>query len=225
MKKNCIYFLLFVSIFAFSACNKKEWKETVNTKVYFKASGTSIYFGANYLEIDTFSISMNNFSMVGNRIQAEDVFLVNPSTVSGSFIDAENQLSLSFDIPQGTYEQLQLSMQLSGSSSLSIRGTYHLASGATKLVMIDFDEQDHFVKKILQNGSETVLIDKDSPGSIVLTLDANVLFGDLNPSYWNGAATTVVGGQNAIQISNSENADMHSAIRNKISAALAYDYN
>lgn len=225
MKKSIIYLVLFVGAFAFTACNKEEWKETVNTKVYFKATGTSIYFGVNYLEIDSFSISMNNFSMVGNRIQAEDIFLVSPETVSGTFVDADDQLSLSFDIPQGTYEQMQLSMQLSGSSSLTIRGTYHLASGNTKLVLIDFDVQDYIVKKILQGGSETVLIDKDSPGSIVLTLDASVLFSDINPSYWNGASPSVVGGQNAIQISNTENANMHSLIANKISASLAYEYN
>lgn len=225
MKKKLIYCLLFIGVFASTACNKKEWKETVNTKVYLNAIGTSIYFGVNYLEIDTFSISMNNFSLVGNRIQAEDIFLVNPATTNGTFVGTNSQLSLSFDIPQGTYEQLQLSMQLSGSSSLSIRGTYHLASGATKLVLIDFENQDYIVKKILQSGSETVLIDKDNPGSIVLTLDANVLFADLNPSYWNGASTSVVGGQNAIQISNSQNANMHSLIGNKISASLAYDYN
>jgi hypothetical protein len=184
----------------------------------------SIDFGVNYLAIDSLYIEIGNFSLAGNRLQAEDIYLINPSVVSGYFTGSDSELNLKFDVPQGTYESMQLTMKFNGSMSLRMRGTYHQASGMNKRVIMDLDCDEFIVKSILESGSTTVLIDKNNPGKIAILIDPNELFSSLNPGMWNSANSSVVGGQDAIEISNSNNGNMYNAIKSKVNASISYSF-
>lgn len=224
MKKYLTYLGLSLAIAALSSCNKTDWKETVNTGVSFRASSMSINFGANYLEIDTLYIEIGNFSLAGNRLQAEDIYLTNSTVVNGNFTGTDTELNLSFDVPQGTYESMQLTMKFNGSSALKMRGSYHQANGMIKQVYMEIESDESIVKSILEAGSPSVLIDKNNPGKIKILLDPEELFSGLNPGIWNASNPSTVGGQDAIEISNANNGNMHDLIKNKINSSISYNF-
>jgi hypothetical protein len=184
----------------------------------------SIDFGANYLAIDTMYLEIGNFSLVGNRLQAEDIYLTKPGKVNGNFTGTDTELNVNFAVPQGTYEAMQLTMQFGGTASLRIRGTYYQANGNSKRVLIDVNSDEYIVKSILEAGAKTVLIDKNNPGKINILIDPNELFSGLNPGIWNAANPSVVGGQNAIEVSNSNNGNIHDLVKNKINSSISYSF-
>ena len=72
--------------------------------------------------------------------------------------------------------------------------------------------------------NNAISIDKEAPGVITIALDAEILFDNLNPSYWNSASSSQVQGQEVVEISNGNNTSMYNAVHSKISEAISVDY-
>jgi hypothetical protein len=217
--------LVFIgAMFALSSCNKGQWKETVKSAVHFRASTMSLGFGANTLVLDTLIVRIGNFSLAGDRIQADDIYLMNSAVVTATFTGIESEVATSFDIPQGTYNDIQFTSKFDGTASLLISGTYYSPSGSSKKVLITLDNAQYLIKNILDAGTETVQVDTDHPKNIVLILNTEVLFDEINPSYWNAATQSVIAGQQAIQVSPSQNGNLHSLIEQKVQDAITYEY-
>lgn len=224
MKKTVLFLFIAITGLTVAGCKKTEFKETVTTGIAFKALSMEITWGANYLTIDSLYVEIGNFTLAGDHLQAEDIYLTNPTVVNGYFTGTDTQFNVSFDIPQGTYESMQFTMKFNGNAALRMRGTYHQSNGMTKRVIMDVNSDEFIVKSIQQTGSGTVLVDKNNPGKINILLDPDELFSGLNPGIWNAATPSVVGGQDAIQVSNANNGNIHNLVKDKINTSLSYNF-
>lgn len=217
--------LVFIGVmFMLSSCNKGQWKETVQSDVHFRTSSMSLSFGANTLVLDSMIVRLGNFSLAGDRIQADDIYLTNGTVVTTTFTGTESQFATSFAIPQGTYNNIQFTSELDGTASLKITGTYYNPSGSTKKVVITMDNTQYIIKNIMDAGTETVQVDTDHPKNIVISLNIETLFANINPSLWNAATPSVIAGQQAIQVSASQNGNMHGLIAQKVQESVTYQY-
>lgn len=209
--------ILFAGVLLISSCNSKQWKETVETTVQLKSSNSHVYFGTQHnLAIDTLTIHVNSFSLAGNRIQAEDIYLTSDAQYSASHIGGTGIFNTTFDIPQGTYESLQLTTELNGQNSLLIRGVYEGPLGVPKRVELNVESSDFLIKPLLENGEETISVDKNFPKMISITIDTDSLLADVPPGLWNAAVATSIGGQQVIQVSDLHNANMYNAILGRL---------
>ena len=223
MKSQSIHLLfLLLVVAAFSSCDKDQWKETVNTEVQMRAVNNTISFGANTLTIDTMIISLESLSLDGQRLQAENIHLT--STTGSTHTLAGNTSKVtSFAVPQGTYETFQMTSKFGGSTpSITLIGEYSQPSGNDKKVLLELAYNEYLLQNMAASGS--ISIDKNTPGSITIVIDPNILFSNLNPSYWNSASQSNINGQNGIAISNSANSDLFNQIIPKVGESVSYIY-
>ena len=207
------------------SCNKKQWKETVSTEITGEAVNTTISWGQNELVIDTIIINIESTTLNGNRIQAEGINLSN--SINQQFIlTPNNEVSISsYAIPQGTYETFLLTSKFgSTASSIIIKGNYHQQGGNNKVVRLELDYNEYLLNDLVENGSNPISIVKENPGTIVLQFDPDILFDNLNPSAWNAANTSNIGGENGIAISSSSNSDLYNQITPKIGESISFTY-
>ncbi len=206
--------LAFLSgILILGACNSKQWKETVETTIKLKSNNSHIQFGTQHnLSIDTLTISVNSFSLEGNRIQADDIYLVSDAQYTASQTGEAGMFNATFDIPQGTYESLVLTSELVGQNSFQLRGVYLGPLGVPKRVELNIESDDFMIKPLLENGKETISIDKNTPKTISISIDMNSLMADVGPGLWNASVATGSGGQETIKISEMQNGNMYNAI-------------
>ena len=215
--------LLVVFAFAWliSSCNSKQWKETVETTVHLKSSNSHVYFGPQHnLEMDTLTVTVKSFALEGKRIQAEEIFLTNEAQYTASQIGGTGVFNTSLDIPQGTYESLQFTTELNGQNSLSIRGIYEGPLGIPTRVEIDLESSDFFIRPLLDNVEESISVDKNVPRNISISIDTDSLLADVSPGLWTAAVATNIGGQQVIQISSTQNANMYSAILGRLNESF-----
>lgn len=225
--KTRILVLLVLPVVAFlhGSCNKKQWKETVNTSISVSLNDTSIYFGVNELSIDTVRLNIESVSLIGERLQAENINLAATLNSETTFTGLNPVSLTNFAIPQGTYEPLQAAVKFGGNAgTISLRGVYTNAGGITKNVSINLNYNELVLKNVAYNNSNSVTINKNSPGKIHITLDVDVLFDNINPSMWNAANTSVVAGQNTILVSNTNNSNIYNDILSKAGASLTYNF-
>ena len=225
--KNRIPYLLILSfaIVVMSSCNKKQWKETVETEIKIESVNTKVYFGVNVLSIDTVILSIESLVLDGNRIQAENIHL--SETLNTEYVITENvsQDISSFSIPQGTYESFQFTSKIGGGvNSIELRGTYTLANNTVKQVLLKVDYNEFLLNQLVKNTSNPISIDKDKPGQITISVDPTILFDKLNPSLWNSANSSTINGQNGIEISNNSNLNMYNEVHSQIGASMLVNF-
>lgn len=180
--------------------------------------------GANTLVIDTLTMNFDRLDLNGKRLQAEDISLT--ANLNGDFNALGNQRTLltTFDVPQGTYEPLQLGADIGGPSvPIVLKGRYISANGTFKVVRIELDFDNYLLYKIVKNNSETISIDKDEANEILINFDMQVLFDEMNPSLWNAATPSTIGGQNGVAISASQNSNLYNLIAPKVSQTISYE--
>ena len=78
------------------------------------------------------------------------------------------------------------------------------------------DYNEYLLRELVETSSEPISIDKDLPGTIKISIDPDIMFSNLNPSYWNSANNSQINGQNGIKITNSENSNMYNQVHSKI---------
>ncbi|MCJ8289176.1 MAG: hypothetical protein HRT58_08600 [Crocinitomicaceae bacterium] len=219
--KTIIGLLVFlISALLLASCKSKQWKETVETTIQVKSNNSVVYFGQSTLSLDTLTINVNGFTLSGNRIQAEDIYIVSNTPTSASFIDIEGVFNVTFDIPQGTYESLQLTTELIGQNALQLRGVYEGPLGVTKRVQLDLESHDFLIKPLLEDGGETISIDKKVPKKMTIMINIDSLLADLNPGLWNAAVATGISGQEVIQVSEMQNGNMYNLILGRLSESF-----
>jgi hypothetical protein len=208
-----------------SSCDKKQWKETVETKIKIESVNTSVNFGVNVLHIDTVIVNIESLALSGNRIQAENINL--SETLNGEYLLTENvsQEISSFSVPQGTYESFLLTTKIGGEvNSIELRGTYTKANNTVKKVVLKLDYNQFLLNQMVENSSSPVSIDKDMAGEITLSIDPSILFNKLNPSYWNSANNSTINGQSGINISNNSNSSMYNEVHSQVGASLSVNF-
>lgn len=222
--KKTFLFVVLISITVLSACSKSKWKETSPTNVYLKMNTTQMEVGANTLFIDTLSIHFDRLDLNGKRLQAEDVSL--SSDLSGNFsaIGNQNALVTTFAVPQGTYEPLQLGADIGEIAvPIVLKGRYVSANGTTKIVRIELNYDNYLLYKIVKNNAETISIDKEENNEILINFDMQILFDEMNPSHWNAATPSSIGGQNGVAISASQNSNLYNLIAPKVNETISFE--
>lgn len=226
MKKSILYLApALIFILALSACNKKQWKETVSTEVTIESVNTTVTFGTNTLTIDTIYVNLESMILDGNRLQADNIHL--SETINQEFILLENSIEhiSSIDVPQGSYDSFQLTTKIGGNSpSIRLIGEYTLANNDVKKVILSLDYNEFLLRNLVENSSNPISIDTDNPGNIRISIDPEILFSNLNPSHWNAAIPTIVGGQNTVEISSLANPSLLNQIQPKISESLLINF-
>lgn len=219
------FLLISIILLSLTSCNKKKWTETTDVSISSKLSTNQLIIANNLFEINNLSVNIGEIRFTGSRLQAEDISLHSDDNVLADFNLNENIIDLK--VPQGTYENQQIQLNLLSNSvgTIEINGLYFLNNGDTNVVNINLNGSQlvqHNIKD--SDGEETILLEKDNPRGVNIEINTEVLFSEINNGLWNAASITSVNGSNTIVVDQLNNQSIYLALLNKIPASFSSQY-
>lgn len=217
-----ILILLSIALLSLTSCNKKKWTETTAVTLKSDISESQVILANNPFIFDTLILSINSLNFSGKRLQAEDVNIDKFLSLDVSFINTSTITELMF--PQGTYEELNVQYQIlpENNCSLFISGEYQLSSSAVNQVKIKLNIDQYLVQQVLDSDNQsTILLEKDNPRSLNVTLDSELLFSDINNGLWNAASVTSINGSNTVQVDELNNQSIYLALTSQLSNSIS----
>ena len=177
--KNSYLILIAVLIavfFSFSSCDKrKKWK--LPTDVGFKMDINRSTGSNGKLVFTSGPIILAEFDFEGEREQGDDVYFTKsfPGGLSIPFDPNGTIAELDFDIPQGTYNRIEISFETFddlGDDNIVVNGTYTNTSGTDYPIRFEFKSAEYFsIVAEDYSGSSQIILDKDIAVSTKIQLD------------------------------------------------------
>lgn len=210
-----IFSIILVASLVLVSCGKKKWAKTADVNLAQSTITNEVTIAGKQFVIDKLTIEFSEMGISGDRLQAESVNVKRSGITSIDFISDFTSNSEVFKIPQGTFDKMNLSVRIEGSadSSVFISGIYYLSNGNTHDVNISIDIESYVLLPVLDNdNSSTLLIEEDKARTLVLMIDPEILFAEVNPGLWNAAAVTNLNGSETIMVDKLNNESIYFAI-------------
>lgn len=224
MRKLISAKLLMVALFVIlcASCKKdKKWK--IPTDVTFKMdinrsaglSGNLVWTSGN--------IMIANFIFDGKRDQGGDVYFTRdyPSGLN-VFFDPNNPVpAWDFDIPQGTYTQINVSYKTYGSPGgkhIVVEGSYTNTTNSNIYpVKFEFEAEEFYnVVAKTSSGSTQIVLSKDVSSTATIKADPVYWFQTVTTSMMDNATLVTVNGNPTILINDATNEDIYDAVRDRM---------
>jgi hypothetical protein len=216
--KNALLLSILVLGVASTSCSKKKWAKTTEVSISSTTSTSSneVIIAGKPFVMDTLTVDFNFAGITGERIQADDISITNSAQFQADYISGQVLGASTFEIPQGTYDKMELSFELGDyvndpistnvGSTIHISGQYFLPGSVIYEVDIKLDISSSALVQVLDNDNETrILLEEGVKRSIRLSLNTEELFSEINPGLWNAAAVTSVNGAQTIVVSELNN--------------------
>ncbi len=224
MSKKSLFLTIFSIMLILQACVKDEL--TMPAKVFLDfelipyQEGNSLKSGPPFetpvagMIIDQGNITIESIIFDGKRDEGKDVYFVS-NFASPVLVNLENghvDSDLSFDIPQGVYNRIELSLTLGGNNEIPL-----LLKGRMKKGPLDnkmplrfeyiFNEQIKIVAEPAGKANKIVLR-RDNPANAKIVVDAGVLFqfigfpelNDVNTSEFNDEEMVIISAESNIDL-------------------------
>lgn len=222
MQKPYIKLLIVLFVTFSISCNKsKKWK--IPTDVTFKMDvNRSTALNGN-LVWTRGNIMIANFTFDGKRDRGGDVYFTKTySSGLNVFFDPNNPVSeWDFDIPQGTYTQINVSYRTYGNSGdkhIVVEGSY-TNTGNSNVYPVKFEfEAEEFYKIVAKtsSGSTQIVLKKDVASTATIKADPVYWFQTVTTTMMDNATLIIVNGNPTIVISDATNEDIYDAVRDRM---------
>ncbi len=179
--------LFIVVVFVSSSCSRK-WKQPVACAINLEYSSQET--GTN--EIHSASLFTASLQFTGERAQAGYVNIVKSINEQ---INSNSSQNLNMDLPQGTYDRLDLSIsfdrETGAAHTIKIVGKHHYTSGGFDNFQININEPVIATASALDGaGSSNVVLSKKVPRSVDINLHLNSVLDGIDESEWLDADKT-----------------------------------
>ncbi|MFO8001057.1 MAG: hypothetical protein R6U46_07430 [Marinilabilia sp.] len=164
----------------------------------------------------------------GKREQGKDVFLASdfdpPLEISLEGTNL-NEQDVSFDLPQGVYNKLEILFRLGQEDHPSMAFSGPVNSNAPGKVNFKFEyhpREKIKTRAVKQNQtSESIAIDKSKKTSARIVVDAEYLFRNITPNQLAESQVTNQAGGQSILVSNKNNTNIFGALNNRLEKSIA----
>lgn len=208
---NCL--ILLMSAVVFFSCGKK-WKQTTEVAFQFKMSSVP---PNPYLSFQSGTIVFNEFYFEGERKQGKGVSF-HSARPEGWTVDYASGLTtppVQFDIPQGTYTEIELEIENESYSgaTIEIHGTYtNPLSQQIPVVFQYFEDDVFYFRAEADNGQSEIVLIEDQPAEAEVVFNVSFWFSTVTSNMLGQAQTTIIGGQEVILIDDSQNSDIYDLV-------------
>ncbi len=222
MKAKVLLFAAAIAIIA-TSCGKK-WKEParVNFNFVVQTKKSAPEGTPAAINIDAGAAVLTNVEFAGVRKQGEAVNFQNSPNTSIDLSTGNIISSVYYDIPQGRYTSMNLKLSFSpnttNTNGILMKGTYTLTNMQIIPVQFELKISQIFNVSVKENdGSDEVVLVKDSPRNLKIKINMNEWLAAITPAMFEAATTQNVSGQNTIVINELNNSNIYSGIYNRIS--------
>lgn len=223
-----ILFLLFLVV---SSCEKEDLKEPTRVDITFQVKEGEASLAGNgggppvSIEANEGEMAIEKIRVIGERKEGKDVDFVREEGLEISLEDEDHEAGPKtyFDIPQGTYEDLQLLLTLSrnGEEVLELEGMriQDPPSGpaqATPFRLMVEDDQELGCSVGSPSGKDRVELKKEEDRTIQVKILKKNWFKGMGRGQWNQASVDSTDGPSEIPIQQGNNASLHSKFLERI---------
>lgn len=207
--KFLLVFVLSITLLWLNSCGKK-WKKPTAVTFKFQLNSNS---SSAWIKFTSATITLNKIYFSGNRKQGQNqVDLQQSYTNSITIFPSSSSGNIQFDIPQGTYNQIDVKLEMDEDptgASLLVNGYYINYSSDTIAIQytLPLDKVLNMRAKNSSGGNEIVLIE-DKPSTANIIMNPTYWFSSVSESslYWasysyiNGVPTVLIDEDNEVSI-------------------------
>lgn len=250
--RNSIFILICVPcILVLNGCGKDEFTEPATVTLEFQSATVTAMSGQ--LVIERLDLNLAEIDISGRRANEGDMFFTrrfNSETGNFQLLSDEIQSTV-LQIPQGSYQSLvfyttvreeeyefeygstegeddetnDLAEYISlAKPGLLLVGRYNNGVNEFPVIISLNDDIRRFAAEAIQNGSSTVLLQKEVPATAVIKLDPEYLFLSITDAMLQGALTFPLGDEDAVMISEEYNTTMYNQLAGRLQAAVALTF-
>ncbi len=197
--------------------------ENDNLKAGYSSAGQP---GPISFTIDKGTLVISAIEFDGKREQGQDVYFVSdfPAPVVARLHEEGTQAAVNFDIPQGIYKRIDISLHLGNGPDelpLKLEGIFNRPGMGSVTIHFEFSFDDIITIRSTGSGAnQEITLRKDHPSTASVKLDAGSLFRLVNPAVFMNADITVENGQNILLISNNHNRNIFNQIAARMNNAF-----
>jgi hypothetical protein len=188
-------------------------------------TGNNPLSGNGPLRMDNGTLVIASIDFEGRREQGEDVFFTYtpPQPIVADLGSETTNLPVSFDIPQGIYTRIELTLYLGTDELAPLVLNGVLNRGPFSSLPVRFDYR--FTEEIRVRGQgrhqQNIVLSEDKQSVGRVELDVESVFRLVNMGMVMNASAVDIGGQNIILIDNSNNLPIFNMIANRLGNAFS----
>lgn len=236
MKKGLLIYVITLFLLMFMpGCTKDPL--TQPAKVFFDfeliaveeenlKNGPPVDIPAGKLSVSHGTLAIESIEFDGRRDQGKDVFFVSDMS-RPLLIDLESGTSnqdMSFDIPQGIYNRVELYISLGGDEDIPLVLNGSIKRGNIGEIPLRFEynirEQIRIRAKSAKE-EEKIVLRKDTPSTARIVVDARSIFQLVNMSVLQNANVSVSGDEEVILINLETNSEIFNSLATRIEKSFS----
>ncbi len=226
-RRTVLFALL--SAFLLVGCDKDELKKPTRVRIRFKVDDQVTAPSGNNgqgnaapfsLKVNGGTISIDRIRIKGERKGAENVDFAREDEIDIPIEKGTAEERTYFELPQGTYQDLSISLRLQGAPAISCKGErIEKAPNKATSFHLSVKEKRTVKSSVVSKGS--VELDKDRPRTIEVELKVGEWFQGIPEQLWKNAAVDQgPNGKERIMIQKGENTSIHDKVLQRIENAF-----
>lgn len=186
-------------------------------------------FQGGKLEINKGTLVIRTLEFDGRRDEGRDVFFVSDlrePLVVNLETGTGNQ-ELSFDIPQGVYNMIEIHLQPGGSITPPLILEGKISRGAAHVIPVRF-ELDIYEKLRIRAepyGLDKIILRRDIPSYAWIVVDAGSMFRFIHPTMFRDAMLSDIAGVETLLINSDNNQELFNALAARIEKSIKIVFN
>lgn len=226
------FFIILIIALVLASCKDEL---TLPAKVHFDF-GMVIFQNEDPVQVQQKTNSPNRYSIErgeltieaiefdGRRNQGKDVYFMSsfPEKVVSKLESQSSNVKVDFDIPQGEYNRVEITLHLSGDADAPLRLQGQFTYGQSNIIPIHFEYAytDQITIRAKPMNGTNIILSKDNVSNAKVIVDAEFLFRFLNPGVIANAERVSQDGQETILINHLNNVEIFNQVANRFNNAI-----
>lgn len=182
------------------------------------------------LSISRGSLAIESIEFDGRRDEGRDVFFISdlPGPLLVELETGKVNRELSFDIPQGVYNMVEIYLNPGGGDTAPLILEGNLTRGAAGEIPVRFEytiSEKLKIRAESKHQSNKIVLRKDVESKASIIIDAGSVFQFVNPSVIRNASVSSIQGKEIIIVSPDINVDIFNALAARVEKSISIVFN
>ena len=230
--KNHLFIAILACFVGLTSCEEDEL--TLPTEVnlafamepYHAETGIKSIYG---FDVNEGNITINSLEFDGRRDQGEDYFFTKhfDNVLQAELHSGNVNQEVSFDIPQGVYNRIELNLSLGTETGTAFRLQGVFQKGPFDEIPLVFEysfTENVRIRAKNKEGNEQIVLKKDNPSTATILIDVPFMFQLVNPGMVQFAETTPIDGEDVILINIEKNTDIFNLLVTRLEKSMRVNF-
>jgi len=179
----------------------------------------------NQYKIDKGVLIIEAIEFDGRRTQGEDIYFMSdlPDKIVSTLDKELTNIGVTFDIPQGEYNRIEVTLHMGVDSSLPfvLEGDFSLNPFTTIPIRFEYAFADRVTIRAKPKTGNNIILRKDTPTTARVMVDTGFMFRLINPGIIATADLVRVSEEDVVLINSSHNVNIFNQVANRFHNSIS----